>query len=57
MVSTLKSNLFFGTGLLSDQNEISVLDMSILGSKNVRFIARYTASVQIAILEDTVFYA
>ena len=57
MVSTLKSNLFFGTGLLSDQNEISVLDMSILGSKNVRFIARYTASVQIAILEDVVFYA
>ena len=57
MVSTLKSNLFFGTGLLSDQNEISVLDMSILGSKNVRFIARYTAAVQIAILEDVVFYA
>ena len=58
MVSTLKSNLFFGTGLLSDQNEIKVLDMADLdGSKNVRFIARYTASVQIAILEDTVFYA
>ena len=58
MVSTLKSNLFFGTGLLSDQNEIKVLDMADLdGSKNVRFIARYTASVQIAILEDVVFYA
>ena len=57
MVATLKSNLYFGTGLLSDQNEISVLDMSILGSKNVRFIARYTAAVQIAILEDVVFYA
>lgn len=58
MVSTLKSNLYFGTGLLSDQNEIKVLDMADLdGSKNVRFIARYTASVQIAILEDTVFYA
>ena len=58
MVSTLKSNLFFGTGLLSDQNEIKVLDMADLdGSKNLRFIARYTASVQIAILEDVVFYA
>jgi hypothetical protein len=57
IVSTLKSNLFFGTGLLNDQNEISVLDMSILGSKNVRFIARYTAAVQIAILEDVVFYS
>jgi hypothetical protein len=58
MVSTLKSNLYFGTGLLSDQNEIKVLDMADLdGSKNVRFIARYTAAVQIAILEDVVFYA
>ena len=58
MVSTLKSNLFFATGLLSDQNEIKVLDMSeTLGSKNVRFIARYTAAVQIAILEDVVFYS
>ena len=58
MVSTLKSNLYFGTGLLSDQNEVKVLDMADLdGSKNVRFIARYTAAVQIAILEDVVFYA
>ena len=58
MVSTLKSNLFFATGLLSDANEIKVLDMSDLdGSKNVRFIARYTAGVQIAVLEDVVFYS
>ena len=58
MVSTLKSNLYFGTGLLNDQNEIKVLDMADLdGSKNVRFIARYTAAVQIAILEDVVFYS
>lgn len=58
MVSTLKSNLFFGTGLLADHNEIKVLDMADLdGSKNVRFIARYTAAVQIAVLEDVVFYS
>ena len=58
MVSTLKSNLYFGTGLLNDQNEIKVLDMADLdGSKNVRFIARYTAAVQIGILEDVVFYS
>jgi hypothetical protein len=58
MVSTLKSNLYFGTGLLNDQNEIKVLDMADLdGSKNVRFIARYTAGVQIAVLEDVVFYS
>lgn len=58
MVATLKSNLFFGTGLLNDQNEIQVLDMADKdGSKNVRFIARYTAAVQVAILEDVVFYS
>jgi len=58
MVSTLKSNLFFGTGLLSDHNEVKVLDMADLdGSKNVRFIMRYTAGVQIAVLEDVVFYS
>jgi len=58
MVATLKSNLYFGTGLLSDHNEIKVLDMADLdGSKNVRFIARYTAGVQIAVLEDVVFYS
>ena len=58
MVATLKSNLYFGTGLLNDQNEIKVLDMADLdGSKNVRFIARYTAGVQIAVLEDVVFYS
>ena len=58
MVATLKTNLYFGTGLLADTNEIKVLDMADLdGSKNVRFIARYTASVQIGVLEDVVFYS
>ncbi len=58
MVSTLKSNLYFGTGLLADHNEVKVLDMADLdGSKNVRFIMRYTAGVQIAVLEDVVFYS
>ena len=58
MVATLKTNLYFGTGLLADTNEIKVLDMSDLnGSKNIRFIARYTAGVQIGVLEDVVFYS
>ena len=59
MVSTLKTNLVFCDWLVkSDSNEIKVLDMSDLdGSKNVRFIARYTAGVQIAVLEDVVFYS
>ena len=52
-----KSNLFFGTGLLSDHNEVKVLDMADLdGSQNVRFIMRYTAGVQYAIVEDIVSY-
>jgi hypothetical protein len=57
MIATTKSNLYFGTGLLSDYNQIKVLDMSDLdGSQNVRFIARYTAAVQYAIVEDIVSY-
>ena len=41
MVATLKTNLYFGTGLLADTNEIKVLDMADLdGAKNVRLIAR-----------------
>ena len=57
MVATLKSNLFFGTGLVADHNEVKVLDMAdIDGSKNVRFIMRYTAGVQYGIVEDIVTY-
>ena len=52
-----KSNLFFGTGLLSDHNEVKVLDMADLdGSQNVRFVMRYTAAVQYAIVEEIVSY-
>ena len=57
-VATLKSNLYFGTGLLADHNEVKVLDMADLdGSKNVRFVMRYTAGVQIGVLEDVVFFS
>jgi len=57
MIATLKSNLFFGTGLLADHNEVKVLDMAdIDGSKNVRFVMRYTASVMYAVVEDIVTY-
>jgi len=39
MVAAEKTNLFFGTGLLSDHNEVKVLDMAdIDGSKNVRVV-------------------
>jgi hypothetical protein len=57
MVAAQKSNLFFGTGLLSDQNEVKIIDMAdIDGSKNVRFVMRYTAGVQYGIASDIVYY-
>ena len=57
MVAAQKSNLFFGTGLLSDHNEVKLLDMADLdGSQNVRVIMRYTAGVQIGIGADIVYY-
>jgi hypothetical protein len=58
MVAAQKSNLFFGTGLLADHNEVKLLDMADLdGSQNVRVIMRYTASVQIGIGADIVYYS
>lgn len=52
-----KSNLFFGTGLLADHNEVKVLDMADLdGSQNVRVIMRFSAGVQYGIVEDIVTY-
>ena len=56
-IAAEKSNLFFGTGLLSDQNEVQVIDMApIDGSQNVRVVMRFTAAVQYGIVEDIVTY-
>tara|TARA_E500000081_G_C6106920_1_gene340538 strand:- start:51 stop:944 length:894 start_codon:yes stop_codon:yes gene_type:complete len=57
-VAARKSNLFFGTGILDDRNEIKVIDMAdIDGSQNVRFVARYTAGVQVGVGADVVLYS
>jgi hypothetical protein len=57
VVAAQKSNLFFGTGLLSDYNEVKVLDMSnIDGSQNYRVIMRYTAGTQFGIGSDIVYF-
>jgi len=57
MVAAETSNLFFGTGLLADHNEVKVLDMSDLdGSDNVRIVMRFTAGVQYGNVEDIVTY-
>ena len=57
MVAAQKSNLFFGTGLLSDHNEVKLIDMADLdGSQNVRVVMRFTAGVQYGIGADIVYY-
>jgi hypothetical protein len=57
VVAAEKSNMHFGTGLLSDYNEIRVLDMAnIDGSQNYRIIMRYTADTTFGIAGDIVLY-
>ncbi len=58
MVAAEKSNLYFGTGLLADHNEVKVIDMAdIDGSQNVRVVMRFTAGVQYGIGSDIVLYS
>ena len=58
MVAAQSSNLFFGTSLMSDWNEVKVLDMADLdGSQNVRFVMRFTANVNYAYGSEVVYYA
>jgi hypothetical protein len=55
MVAAEKSNLFFGTDLLSDATRITILDMAALdGSDNMRLVARYSAGVKQGIGSDIV---
>ena len=55
IIAAEKSNLFFGTGLTSDLNEVRVIDMAENdGSQNVRVVMRFTAGVQYAQVTDIV---
>lgn len=57
MCATLKTNLFFGTGLLSDETEIHLIDQApIDGSMNVKLVMRFTAGVQYGNVSDIVTY-
>jgi len=52
-----KSNLFFATGLLNDQNEVRVIDMAENdGSQNVRVVMRFTADAKYGFAQDLVTY-
>jgi hypothetical protein len=58
MVLTTVSNLYFGTGLVDDQNLVQTIDMAqIDGSKNVRFVMRWTQGLQVGFGADAVVYA
>jgi hypothetical protein len=56
-VAAQSENLYFGTGLLNDTNEVKVIDMAdIDGSQNVRIVMRMTGGVQYGIVEEIVTY-
>ena len=56
LVAAQKSNLFFGTDLLSDTTQVKMLDMSPLdGSENLRFVAKYSGGVQVGIGSEVVW--
>tara|TARA_B100001248_G_scaffold118124_1_gene88326 strand:- start:208 stop:1104 length:897 start_codon:yes stop_codon:yes gene_type:complete len=58
MVAAESSNLFFGTGLLNDWQEVKLIDMAdIDGSQNVRVVLRGSAGVQHGIGSDIVLYS
>tara|TARA_R110002096_G_scaffold262595_1_gene456111 strand:+ start:38 stop:952 length:915 start_codon:yes stop_codon:yes gene_type:complete len=55
LVAAERSNLYFGTDLLSDQTRIQLMDMAQLdGSDNMRLVARYSGGTQVGIGADTV---
>jgi len=55
VIAAEKSNMFFGTDLLSDATRITLMDMAALdGSDNMRLVARYSAGVQTGVGADIV---
>ena len=56
-ICTRKSNLKFGVGRLQDHGEVRMIDMQENdGSRNVRFIMRFSAAVQYEFAKDFVTY-
>jgi len=56
-IATTTDNLFFGTSVLSDLNEVKVIDMADMdGSQNVRMIMRFVGGAQYGAVEDVVTY-
>lgn len=58
IVASTVENLYFGTGLLDDANLVKTIDMAdIDGSKNVRFISRFTRGLQVGFGAGSVVHA
>ena len=56
-IAAEKSNIYFGTGLLSDHNAVKVIDMAdIDGSQNVIVVMRFIAGCQYVIVDDICSY-
>lgn len=54
LIAAQKSNLYFGTDLLSDSTRIDLIDMAFTGSDNMRLVCRYSAGVQTGVGADIV---
>ena len=58
MFAAEKSNIYFGTSLVGNMNEVKLLDMSDLdGSQNCRVICRFSGAVNYGISSDIVVYS
>jgi len=58
MVAAEKTNLWFGTDLVSDFDDVMVIpQMNITGAPTVRFVARFQFGVQYGVSEEIVYYS
>jgi hypothetical protein len=56
-IATTKGNLWFGTGVMNDTNEVKLIDTAdILGDQNVRVVMRMTGGCQYGNITDIVTY-
>jgi hypothetical protein len=57
MIMSQPSNLWFGTNLTSEWNNIQVVDMGQWADDNVRFSAKFFAGTQYGVGSDIVAYS
>jgi len=55
MSAAEKGNQFFGTDLLSDATQISILDGAAWGSDNLRLVVKYSGGVQMGVGTDITY--